>query len=232
MKKKYLAALGLLATLVVAGVAAASGGFTSAKPASYDPKHTSLVNASWLPGIGCPNNSRVTYDGVSVSVLTDPACTTSGPKDSKNAGLLLAKTGPTGNYAAAQVVLSKVPSAITELGYDIRKAGTDQNDPRGSHCGAGAPRFNLVDSTGAIYWVGCNSPAPTAVVSSNAWLRLRWNGSSMAFPQNGGPQVAISALTIKQIQIVFDEGQDNGGPDNFGLAVLDNIDVNGTLVGK
>jgi hypothetical protein len=30
---------------------------------------------------------------------------------------------------------------------------------------------------------------------------------------------------------VFDEGQDTT-PDNFGLAVLDNIDVNGTLVGR
>jgi len=30
---------------------------------------------------------------------------------------------------------------------------------------------------------------------------------------------------------VFDEGQDTS-PDNFGLAVLDNVDVNGTLVGR
>lgn len=37
---------------------------------------------------------------------------------------------------------------------------------------------------------------------------------------------------MKKITIVFDEGQDaSGGPDFFGLAVLDNIDVNGTLVG-
>ena len=36
---------------------------------------------------------------------------------------------------------------------------------------------------------------------------------------------------MKSITIVFDEGQDTA-PDNFGLAVLDNIDVNGTLVGN
>jgi hypothetical protein len=30
---------------------------------------------------------------------------------------------------------------------------------------------------------------------------------------------------------VFDEGQGTG-PDFFGLAVLDNIDVNGTLIGR
>jgi len=37
--------------------------------------------------------------------------------------------------------------------------------------------------------------------------------------------------TITSITIIFDEGTDTG-PDNFGLAVLDNVDVNATLVGK
>ena len=32
-------------------------------------------------------------------------------------------------------------------------------------------------------------------------------------------------------RIVFDEGQDTG-PDDFGLAVLDNIDVNKHLIGQ
>jgi len=49
--------------------------------------------------------------------------------------------------------------------------------------------------------------------------------------------------TIQRIQIVFDEGyltpvafpppiNTGGGPDEFGAAILDNIDVNGTLVGR
>lgn len=46
-----------------------------------------------------------------------------------------------------------------------------------------------------------------------------------------GPAVDVSTLTIKQIFIVFDEGT-NARPDNFGIAVLDNIDINGTLVGS
>jgi hypothetical protein len=37
--------------------------------------------------------------------------------------------------------------------------------------------------------------------------------------------------TVVRIQIVFDEGQDTG-PNFFGAAVLDNIDVNGALVGQ
>jgi hypothetical protein len=47
-----------------------------------------------------------------------------------------------------------------------------------------------------------------------------------------GGLTPVSSLTIKQIAIVMDEGQDTGGPDLSGLAVLDNIDVNGIFVGK
>jgi len=36
---------------------------------------------------------------------------------------------------------------------------------------------------------------------------------------------------VTRIVIVFDEGTDTG-PDFFGAAILDNIDVNGTLVGE
>src|SRR5207253_1553014 len=43
----------------------------------------------------------------------------------------------------------------------------------------------------------------------------------------------ISGHPVDSLKIVFDEGQDIfGAPDEFGLAVLDNIDVNGVLVGR
>src|SRR5437899_2085794 len=41
----------------------------------------------------------------------------------------------------------------------------------------------------------------------------------------------ISNFELGSLAIVFDEGYDTA-PDNFGMAVLDNIDVNGVLVGK
>ena len=53
----------------------------------------------------------------------------------------------------------------------------------------------------------------------------------MAFSVSSGSFVDIQGMTVKSISIVFDKGQDTG-PDNFGLAVLDNIDVNGRLVGS
>jgi hypothetical protein len=43
----------------------------------------------------------------------------------------------------------------------------------------------------------------------------------------------IFSFTVDSISLVFDEGQDaSGGPDQFGLAVLDNINVNGTFAGR
>jgi hypothetical protein len=55
-------------------------------------------------------------------------------------------------------------------------------------------------------------------------------GPLMAF-NAAGALVDITAVHVRRLSIVFDEGQDTG-PDNFGLAVLDNIDVNGKLVGQ
>ncbi len=230
MSKRVLTICGVTA-LVFVGVAAAAS-FHQVKPWKYDPKKTNLVRGAWEVGLGCPTNSKVTYDGSTISSFTDPACTTGDPrKDADNRGLLLVKTGPTGNYAAAGASLKDPPSTITELGYDLRKAGGDQNDPRGSHCGAGAPRFDIIDAGGDLYFLGCNSPAPVVAASSDGWVRLRWDtadGNLLAYP---GP-VDVSTLTIKSVDIVFDEAQDTGGPDNFGLAVLDNIDVNSKMVGR
>lgn len=218
MKKRVLVLCGIAALVVGVGVAVAAS-FHEVHAGKFDPKKTNLVRAAWEVGIGCPTDSRVTYDGTTVDSFTDPACSPGDPrKDGQNQGLLLAKTGPTANFAAAGAVLEDVPSTVTELGYDLRKPGTDQNDPRGSHCGAGAPRFLVIDTSNNFFAVGCNSPAPVVAQSSDAWMRLRWS---------------VNFTDVKAIQIIFDEGQDaSGTPDRFGLAVLDNIDVNGTLVGK
>lgn len=197
-------------------------------PFEFDPFGTRLVQATWQTGIGCPTNAT-TNDGTTSSTFTDPACVTGDAKDTANEGLLLAKTGPTSNFAAAGARLLG-PGAkgvvLTELGYDLRKP-VAAIDPRGSHCGAGAPRFNIVTSDGVTHFIGCNSPPAVLAGSSNAWIRLRWGAAELlaAFPPILPGSIASS------ISIIFDEGTDTG-PDNFGMAVLDNIDVNGTLAGK
>jgi hypothetical protein len=221
-----------LATVVATGAWAAAN-FNNVKPQEFDPGHTFLVQAAWLQGVGCPTAAPVAVYPATHPTTTYTACATGDQKDKRTEGLLLAKTGPTANNASAIANLKNVKGTkLTELGYDIRKPG-DVADARGSHCGAGAPRFNVVAQDGTTYFLGCNSPAPTSDTSEGAsgeWQRLRWGGASplMAFGPSG--LTDITGLKVKSISIVFDEGQDTG-PDNFGLAVLDNIDVNTVLVG-
>ena len=60
-------------------------------------------------------------------------------------------------------------------------------------------------------------------------MRLRW-GTPLKAYDTAGNLVSVAG-TVKSIEIIFDEGDDTG-PDNFGAAILDNIDVNGVLVGR
>jgi len=187
-------------------------------PFDFDPSHTNLVRARWLRGTGCPTGAA-----------TDLACP--APGDARNEGLLLVKTGPTSTNAAAGADIKGVKGmTLSELGYDIRKTVAAAN-PAGSHCGAGAPRFN-VQTTDGFFFVGCNSPPANSVGVGDAWLRLRW-GTTACLPAFNAATGLPGCITgaVQSIAIVFDEGTDTG-PDFIGLAILDNIDINGTLVGR
>jgi len=213
--RAYLASVAIL----VFGTGAAYAWIVrlEAAPFEFDPANTFLVQAEWLAGIGCPTGARISHDGsITTGSFSDPACETGDLRDRRNEGLLLVKTGPTDNFAAAGVEIKGARGEIvTELGYDIRKPGS-LGAPAGSHCGKWAPRFDITPfGGGAATSIGCSSPPPVVEASGDGWLRLRW---------------IIPAVKVESLAIVFDEGQDTG-PDNFGLAVLDNIDVNDTLVG-
>jgi hypothetical protein len=236
MKKPHIAIGALIGALTIGAAAyAAASAFNQAQAYEFDPAKTYLVQAQWLDGIGCPTDADVAeYPATSpTDTYTDPACTTGDSKDRRNEGLLLAKTGPTTNNASAVAWLKGVAGTdLSELGYDIRKPAS-VNDPRGSHCGAGAPRFDIELQDGSFYFLGCNSPPPTTQTVGDGYLRLRWGspGTLMAFNAATNALENISGETVSSMSIVYDEGYDIG-PDNFGLAVLDNIDVNGTLVGQ
>jgi len=188
-------------------------------PFEFDPNNSNLAKATWLSGTGCAPSGG-----------TDACAMDADPKDKKNEGLLFAKTGLTTNLVAAGARINGVKGVVlTQLGYDLRKP-MDSLDPRGSHCGAGAPRFNIVIA-GVTYFIGCNSPAPVQAPLGAGWIRLRWGapGTLMAFGPLG--LVNIAGMTADSITLIFDEGQDTG-PDNFGLAVLDNITVNNQVAGR
>src|SRR5438874_10909533 len=82
--------------------------FNTVDPGVFDPKDTDLVAARWINGIGCPTDQKVTFDGSKTVPFTDPACPTGDKGDRENAGLLLVKTGPTANVAAAGADLKTV----------------------------------------------------------------------------------------------------------------------------
>jgi len=230
-------------------------GFFQVKPQEFDPGKTNLVQAAWLHGTGCPTNATIAlpngaFTGVgSFSSYTDPACTTGDLNDRQNEGLLLVKTGPTTNFAAAGAELHNVKGImLTELGYDIRKYGPGTYlGAQGSHCGAGAPRFNILTTTN-FYFLGCSSPPRDFETDGDGWIRLRWGvgGVVTAFCATCAPPLNFTLQpitgTVRRIQIVFDEGyattmifspaNPGGAPDEFGGALLDNIDVNGALVGR
>jgi hypothetical protein len=220
-------------------------------PREFDPGRTYLVQAQWKTGIGCPTNARLAtpnanFDAWSGSYTpyTDPACPTGDSRDTKNHGLLLAKTGPSiDNFASAVADITGVEGqTLNELGYDIRKPGPTIDDPRGSWGDAGSPRFNI-ETTTDFYFLACASPPPTMQQGGDGFIRLTWGGST-------GPLLAYSPAlmyalvpvtgTVTRLQIVFDEGTTSGYPFGvadhvvlgFGLAVLDNINVNGVRVGQ
>ncbi len=204
------------------------GNFSNVIPANFDPSKTYLVQSTWLNGIGCPTNAFTADLTGATTTFVDTACITGDPNDRRNMGLLLVKTGPTPNFAAATAELVNVKGiTLTELGYDIRKSSMSTVSPTGSHCGAGTPRFDVVTSDGTIHFIGCNSPPGVLNSASNDWIRLRWGAAelSAAFPP-----ITPSDI-VQRIVIIFDEGTDIS-PDFFGAAILDNIDVNGTLVGR
>jgi hypothetical protein len=136
-----------------------------------------------------------------------------------NHGLVLVKNGPTATNASAGAFIN-FQGKLTELGFDV------SND---SHCGAGAPRFNVYTTSGVYYFYGCiygiHTAAPQDPVN---WTRVRFAAAD-GFPSDGTHFISSwENVIVTGIDIVFDEGTDQGN----GYAILDNIDVNGTLIGK
>jgi hypothetical protein len=230
---RKLFAFGVALALVVPAAAIAGKSGFSVRAAESDPGRTYLVQAEWLRGVGCPTNAR-TYDGSTHGTYTDPACATGDKRDRKNEGLLLAKTGPIANWASATAEIKGFKGrTLTELGWDIRKPNGDPGSPRGSHCDNGSPRWNITTKDGTLFFVGCRSPLPVATAGAG-FQRHRWGAGGaplMASHGTTGVLTNIEGMKVKRLQLVFDDGQDTL-PTNFGLAVLDNIDVNGKIVGR
>jgi hypothetical protein len=176
------------------------------KPSVFDPGQTGTVAAQWVRHLGEPGNC--------------------GDTTRNRFGLLLSKNTVTATNASAGADITGVNGIhLTEIGWDLRKT-TPPGTPDGSHCGAGAPRFDVTTTDGVTHFIGCDSPPPTTddlATPELGWQRLRYDPAA-AFP------AITPAETVRSISIVFDEGNDVA-PELFGAAELDNIDINGVLIG-
>jgi hypothetical protein len=176
-----------------------------------------IVTAAWLKGMGLPDNGGMNSN--SLHPTNNPN------KKDRHSGLLLSKNGPTPDCSAAGASIKGVKgmtvSATFEVGFDYRNGG---------HCGAGAPRFNVTTRDGAFSFVGgcSNGTASPAPQDPSEWTRIRINvtSASQAFPP-----LAVGS-EIESISIIYDEGTDTATSDTLGvgLAVLDNIYINGELI--
>ena len=192
------------------------------------PAGNNIVTSAWLRGMGLPDNL-----GPNVGTPPPPFTDT---RNDPHRGLLLSKNGPTADCSSAGARILGVGGMLVTatkplvLGFDYRNGG---------HCGAGAPRFNVVarPMTGpdTFHFVGgcANGTQTTAPQDPTQWTRVRIDTSNPAqsFP------VIPAGSRIRSITLIYDEGTDSSSssltsqePSGVGLAVVDNIAVNDRLI--
>jgi hypothetical protein len=154
-------------------------------------------------------------NSVAATWVDGTGASTTTPTDTRQQGLLLSKTSAASNQAQAGVVIRDVEGmTITELGYDIRTGG---------QCTAKSPRFVVVTTDDVVHKIGCSTgtaqPAPAA-----GWTRLRFDPAN---PVQTSPAIATGSK-VKSIYLVLDDGPETGAS----MVVIDNININGTFIGK
>jgi hypothetical protein len=186
------------------------------------PAGSRIVTAAWLGGMGLPDNGG--QNTTATDVATNPN------KKDPHRGLLLSKNGPTPDCSSAGVTISGMGRGftVTELGFDYRN---------GTHCGAGAPRFNITSSAGFTYFAGCGAGLKTAAPQDPLeWTRVRFTLPDQVFPASSTAPPFVfgpGGTEVRSLAIVYDEGTDTSSVEDsrgVGLSVLDNIDVNGRLI--
>lgn len=185
------------------------------------PAGSNIVTSAWLGGMGLPDNGGP-------NVGTDP--TDNPNKRDPHLGLLLSKNGTTADCSAPGAEIAGVKGMTVTAGFHL---GFDYRN--GSHCGAGAGRFNVSyrqpdGNDGFSFVGGCsNDHQPTqAPQDPLQWTRVRFETSDAA---ESFPPIPTGSRIIS-IGIILDEGTDTATNDTegVGLAVIDNIDINGRLI--
>ncbi len=126
--------------------------------------------------------------------------------------LYLQKAAAATDCSAAGASVNHVNGiTLTELNFDYYSADTN------AHCGAGAPRFNVVTSDNVTHFFGCADGSATDL--GNGWTHVTFDPTNpaQAFP------VVAPGTTVNSIDIVFDEQ---------GYTHIDNISVNDQIIAR
>lgn len=164
-----------------------------------------------------PSQSQFAYPGYHVQWhrgegVPDP----DGSKSQQ--GLHLEKVDPTagaGDRSGSGIVFGNVGGALTELGFEVRDDGV---------CGA-YPRYKVTTSGGLDYYFRCQSG--THSTSFPNWTRVRFSSVDAEPAAPLQPPFLFDSTEIESLSIAFrlDVG-------STGVTHLDNLDINGTLIGK
>jgi len=143
-------------------------------------------------------------------------------KEGTNFALYMQKMVSTATPAAALAFVDGVAGLkLTELGFDVRDGG---------HCGASAPRFNVIASVSGsahTFSFGCKYGTHSSGTPVFGWTRVRF-GDSDALSADGTAWPGFGNVDVLSIVIIFDEGTDRG----TGFVYLDNIDISGIFIDR
>jgi hypothetical protein len=182
------------------------------------PAGSRIVTAAWLGGMGLPDNG-----GPNAGTVT----TDNPNKNDAHFGLLLSKNGPTPDCSSSGARIRGVNrmevDATFVLGFDYRNGG---------HCGAGAPRFNVTVRNARTkmetshFVGGCANGVSVQAEQDPQWSTVRFTVAQQFPPIPPGS-------TIRSISILYDEGTEVPtlqDPNGVGLAVIDNIFIDGRFI--
>ena len=166
-----------------------------------------------------------TYDpnethSVSASWVRGMGVPVSDNNDQYKKGLLLSKNSSSTNKASAGAIITGVSGmSISQIGFDVRDGG---------HCTAKAPRFVITTNDNVVHTIaGCSKGTVAQPAPALGWKRMRFN---VADPTQAFPPMNPSS-TVKSMRVILDEGPSTTD-SKAGVVVLDNIDVNGTMIGQ
>lgn len=165
-----------------------------------------IPTAAWLGGMGLPDDGGAN----------------TATNQSNRLGLLLSKNGLTTDCSSSGARIKGVRGMVVDgptliLGFDVRN---------GTHCGGGAPRFNVTvrepKAAPRFFFVGnCATGVQTPATQDPQWTQVRF------------ATVLPAGTRIESISILYDEGTDQPGaqdPNGVGLSVIDNIFINGRVI--